>query len=339
MPFPIIGGTAVYQAGDDRGSRRAACLIKRRDPPFGSSAGDPNGPAGRSALYQIEPKPRRPDRKRRLPRYNHDWPTGMKIDVRLKIAVVGTGISGLSAAWLLSSRHDVTLYERADRVGGHSNTISASVGGRNVPVDTGFIVFNRRTYPNMVALLAHLQVPTEVSEMSFAVSQEAGSIEYSGSGLTGLFGQPVNLLRPRFWSMLADLVRFYRQAPRDLDLMEIEQLSLGDYLERGRYGEAFCRPPHPADGERHLVGAAGRDSRLPGGIFHSLLPQSWSAAAARPARLGDHRRWQPPLCGATGWFLCRTDQARYCGRQRAAHRPWPRRERIPAGASSVTTMW
>jgi uncharacterized protein len=163
----------------------------------------------------------------------------MKIDLRLKIAVVGTGISGLSAAWLLSRRHDVTLYERADRIGGHSNTIAASVGGRSIPVDTGFIVFNRRTYPNMVALLAYLQVPTEVSEMSFAVSLNDGRIEYSGSGPSGLFGQPVNLVRPHFWSMLADLVRFYRQAPRDQDLIEIQQLSLGDYLDRGGYGDAF----------------------------------------------------------------------------------------------------
>ncbi len=163
----------------------------------------------------------------------------MKSARRLKIAIVGTGISGLSAAWLLSRHHDVTVYERADRIGGHSNTIVASVGGRSIPVDTGFIVFNRKTYPNLTALFHRLGVPTERSNMSFSVSMADGALEYSGSGLSGVFGQPLNLLRPRFWGMLADLRRFYRQAPRDAKLFDDEQLSLGEYLEHGRYGPAF----------------------------------------------------------------------------------------------------
>jgi predicted NAD/FAD-binding protein len=121
----------------------------------------------------------------------------MPANIRLKIAIVGTGISGLSAAWLLSQRHDVTVYERADRIGGHSNTILASVGGRSIPVDTGFIVFNRRTYPNLTALFELLKVPTQVAEMSFGVSMDGGALEYSGSGISGVFGQPRNLIRPR----------------------------------------------------------------------------------------------------------------------------------------------
>lgn len=159
---------------------------------------------------------------------------------RLKIAVIGTGISGLSAAWLLSRSHDVTLHESAGRVGGHSNTVMVEIGGRMIPVDTGFIVFNRATYPNFTRLLEHLGVPTEVSNMSFGVSLDGGALEYAGSGVAGLLAQPANLFRRRFWSMLADIKRFYREAARDADAPGFEQISLGQYLSEGRYGRAFC---------------------------------------------------------------------------------------------------
>lgn len=163
----------------------------------------------------------------------------MRHDRRLKIAIVGTGISGLSAAWLLSQRHEVTVFERAERVGGHSNTVVAKLDGQSIPVDTGFIVFNRKTYPNLTAFFDLLKVPTQRSNMSFAVSLDDGALEYSGSGLSGLFGQPRNLLRPRFWSMLLDVIRFYRNAPCDIEWSDEHQISLGEYLDRGKYGGAF----------------------------------------------------------------------------------------------------
>src|SRR6187431_2612384 len=118
----------------------------------------------------------------------------------LDIAVVGSGISGLSAAWLLARRHRVTLYEADARLGGHSHTVEVAARGKNVVVDTGFIVYNEPAYPNLTALLAHLGVATQASEMSFAVSLDDGALEYSGTDLRGLFAQRGNLVNLRFCS-------------------------------------------------------------------------------------------------------------------------------------------
>jgi hypothetical protein len=161
--------------------------------------------------------------------------------IRKNIAVVGTGISGMAAAWLLSQRHEVTVFEQDRRVGGHSNTVTVDTPGGAVAVDTGFIVYNERTYPNLTALFAHLDVSTAPSEMSFSVSLDGGRLEYSGSGLAGLLAQKRNLLRPRFWAMLRDLVRFYRDAPGDLAAADASGATLGAYLDAGGYGEAFRR--------------------------------------------------------------------------------------------------
>jgi predicted NAD/FAD-binding protein len=119
---------------------------------------------------------------------------------RLNIAVVGSGISGLSAAWLLSERHDVTVFEASGRIGGHSDTVEFASADGPVAVDTGFIVYNEVTYPNLTALFHRLDVPTAVSNMSFAVSLNDGAFEYSGGTGFGLFAQKSNHVSPRFWS-------------------------------------------------------------------------------------------------------------------------------------------
>jgi predicted NAD/FAD-binding protein len=159
---------------------------------------------------------------------------------RLNIAVVGTGIAGMSAAWLLSQAHDVTVYEQDTRIGGHTNTAEAPcAGGKGiVPVDTGFIVYNTLNYPNLVALFDHLKVPTKISDMSFGVSVDDGVLEYGTADFGELFAQKRNLIRPRFWSMLKDLLRFYREAPGFTDTGD-EIMSLGEYLDRGKYGRPF----------------------------------------------------------------------------------------------------
>ena len=211
-------------------------MEKRRECQFGSPAGDPNEGSDR---FDKDNGCGRPIPDQLVREAAIGFLPNMGDKLRLKVAVIGTGISGLSAAWLLSQSHDVTIYERSDRVGGHSNTVLASVRSRTIPVDTGFIVYNPRAYPNLTALFRLLQVPTQTSEMSLGVSLDNGALEYSGTKLSGLFGQPRNLIQPRFWSMLADLTRFYRQATDDVDSLDNEQISLGEYLAAGGYGDAF----------------------------------------------------------------------------------------------------
>jgi hypothetical protein len=173
----------------------------------------------------------------------------------LSIAVVGTGVSGLSAAWLLSQGHDVTVFEAETRTGGHSCTIETGAPDRPLPVDMGFIVYNEITYPNLTALFSYLGTPTKPSEMTFAVSLDDGRLEYSGTDLAGLLAQKRNLARPRFWSMLRDLTRFYREAPHDVAGLGL--ISLGDYLDTRGYGNAFR--------EDHLYPMAGAIWSLPAG--------------------------------------------------------------------------
>lgn len=154
------------------------------------------------------------------------------------IAVIGSGISGLSAAWLLSRTQNVTLFEKDERPGGHANTILARTEQGGIPVDTGFIVYNEQNYPNLTAMFDHLGVETARSYMSFAVSVGQGEMEYSGEILRGLFGQRRNIIRPRHWQLVSDIIRFFRDAEKQIATCP-DDLSIGDFLQRFGYSQAF----------------------------------------------------------------------------------------------------
>jgi uncharacterized protein len=156
----------------------------------------------------------------------------------MKIAIVGSGIAGLTAAHLLHPEHDITVFEAGSHVGGHVHTHDVELNGRHYAVDTGFIVHNDRTYPNFVSLMDELGVECQDSDMGFSVSCSRTGLEYNGSSLNALFAQRSNLARPGFWRMLGDILRFNREAPEMLR-DDSGDLPLGDYLERQGYGAMF----------------------------------------------------------------------------------------------------
>jgi predicted NAD/FAD-binding protein len=155
----------------------------------------------------------------------------------VKIAVIGSGIAGNVAAHHLCREHEITVFEAAGHVGGHTHTHDIEHEGRAVAVDTGFIVCNDRTYPNFLALLAELGVELQASDMSFSV-QTATGLEYNGTSLNSLFAQRRNLVHPAFWRMIRDILRFNREAPRLLDSPD-DSLRLGDYLDAQGYSRRF----------------------------------------------------------------------------------------------------
>ena len=157
----------------------------------------------------------------------------------MKIAVIGAGISGLGAALALSQRHDVTLIEREGRFGGHANTVEVAHQGGSVAVDTGFIVFNARNYPNLCGLFEHLDVPTHWSDMSFGFSLQGGAFEYACDDLDRLFAQRRNVLNPLHVRMLTEILKFNRNARRELHEGALTGLSLGDWLKTRGYSRRF----------------------------------------------------------------------------------------------------
>ena len=179
----------------------------------------------------------------------------------MKIAIIGSGISGLTCGWLLNQRHDIKIFESACYSGGHTNTVEFDLGGKQYSVDTGFIVCNDRTYPNFLTLIDHLQVARRPTAMSFSVRCDRTGVEYSGSGLGGLFVQRRNLIRPSFLKMVADILRFNRQGTSDAERVPHE-MTVGEYLVQNRYGEGFA--------ERYLLPMGASIWSCPVGTFRDF---------------------------------------------------------------------
>lgn len=173
----------------------------------------------------------------------------------MKIAVIGSGISGISAAWGLSKQHEVSLFEAADRLGGHTHTHDVQLAGKNYRIDSGFIVHNPENYPLFCGFLDELQVPTQATEMSFAVHNQASGLYYNAHSLATMFCQKRNLLSPKFLGMIRDIRRFYRECPALLESPD-DGPSLGEYLTRNRYGAYFI--------DNHLVPMASALWSSPG---------------------------------------------------------------------------
>lgn len=160
----------------------------------------------------------------------------------MRIAIIGSGIAGLTSAYLLNRRHAISVFEAGDWVGGHTHTVDVEVDGRPYAIDTGFIVFNDWTYPNFIRLLCQLGVGFTPTEMSFSVGDPRSGVEYNGHTLNSLFAQRSNLLSPKFFGMLRDILRFNREALDDLQHHRIDAVtSLGEYLEQRGYGERFIQ--------------------------------------------------------------------------------------------------
>ena len=155
----------------------------------------------------------------------------------MKIAIIGSGISGNTLAYYLNPHHQITLFESNDRIGGHSHTHHIDIFNQKVSVDTGFIVFNKKTYPNFLKLLHELKVPYENSAMSFSVKDSQKDFEYNGTNLNALFAQRKNFMNPRFYKMISEILRFNKSSI--ILLSRDEEISLGDYLKRERYSDFF----------------------------------------------------------------------------------------------------
>ena len=236
----------------------------------------------------------------------------------MRIAVIGSGISGLATAWLLARKHDVTLYEAQDYLGGHTHTHRIALEGGSYPVDSGFIVYNSHHYPLLTQLFAELGVASQPTTMSFAVRSERSGLEYNATNLNGLFCQRRNLVSPRFLGMVRDLLRFYRTAPAVL-LDERHDLTLEDYLLAGGYGAAFR--------DDHLVPMTA--------ALWSCPPEEVLAFPIRHLVqfMANHQMLQ--VAGRPTWRVVRGGSSRYVSALRAR---WSVQERLSTSVRRVRRM-
>lgn len=233
----------------------------------------------------------------------------------MKIAVIGSGISGLLSARLLSAEHEVHVFEASDYAGGHTNTVEFEAFGRPYAADTGFMVFNDRTYPNFVEMLRTLSVPARWSDMSFSVRCDRTGLEYQGSSLNGLFAQRRNLLRPSFYRLLLDVLRFNR---RSLELLrgDDNELPLGRYLDSNRYSRQFI--------EHYLVPM--------GAAIWSAPPERFLQFPARFIVSFFHNHGLLTVRGHPRWKTVEGGAARYV---EALARPFADRIRLNCAVASV----
>jgi predicted NAD/FAD-binding protein len=235
----------------------------------------------------------------------------------MRIAVIGSGISGMVAAYHLSRTHDVTVYESGAHIGGHTNTVDVDLQGRGYAIDTGFIVYNDWTYQNFIKLLDELKVPWQPSHMSFSVRCEKSGLEYNGTSLNALFAQRRNLGRPSFLRMVADLVRFNARAPKLLE-PGAPATTLREYLDREGYSKYFV--DHYIIPMGAAIWSSRRPAALPRPVLCRIFRQPRFLERERPPRLArDSRRF-----------------ARIC---QTAHRPLrgPHTPEHPRGLPAATT--
>jgi predicted NAD/FAD-binding protein len=156
-----------------------------------------------------------------------------------RIAIIGSGIAGLGCAWFLHRKHEITVFEADAHIGGHSNTITVEEDGRKVPIDTGFMVYNEVTYPNLIRLFESLGVPTKPTAMSFSVHHGASGVEWNGTSVNTLFAQRKNLFSPRHWRFLMQLNRFNKESVAALNELQWQAMNLAEYVEARGYGQDF----------------------------------------------------------------------------------------------------